>query len=226
MFDDKITNLSLENIYLMHVIQIGLLSTRLYLDNKAAWQVNARNYTAAIDDLEALAAGDLVNDKKYQRRAKNLAEYAKLAIRKNKSKNSSNLVFKNDFDMEVSIGYARYKLGLIMRSLTENGKIRSRTVSAIDDLPPGKVVVDPYQNISASQMQKIFADLARAGQLPSGLVPDSMSQAISALVTQAASPSVSPGTLPEGQIFEYEDEDADADLVITPQYPDHIGDEE
>lgn len=181
------------------------LSTRGYLNNRPGWQVNVRNYIFAVDHLEAAVMGDLANDKKYIRRIENLREYAKLALRKHEMENTTNKVRRNDFWMQLSLEVAQKKLGIIMGALVQNGRIRNRTVSAVDDLPSGKV--DPSHQINATQMRDILRDLARAGQLPGDLIPD-----------DPPTPTNPPSIIPDHLIYEDEDEDEDFDLAVTPYH--------
>lgn len=203
MFDDKLTNLSLENVYLMHIVQMSNLTTRLNLNNKAEWQVNVRNYIATVDHLEAMTMGDLINDHKYQRRVKNLQAYAKRALLLKDNSKSNNKIRKNDFDMQLSLEYAQQRLGLIMRSLIENGKLRSRTISAVDDLPSGKI--RNTSTIDASQIQDILLDLNNVDQIPSNLHRTNSLNTIGQNLHQNQS-----------SYYEFENEEDDADLIVSP----------
>lgn len=207
MFKQNETSLTLDNVYLQHIIQMNGLSTRGYLNNRPGWQINVRNYIFAVDHLEAAVMGDLADDKKYIRRIKNLREYAKLALRKHEKENTTNKVRRNDFGMQLSLEVAQKKLGIIMGALVQNGRIRNRTVSAVDDLPSGKV--DPSHHINEFQMRDILTDLARAGQLPTDyLIPD-----------EPPATTNPPAIYPDHLIYEDEDENDDYDLAVTPYYP-------
>jgi hypothetical protein len=164
MFNEKQTNLTLDNVYLMQALQLGILSTHVHLTAKAEWQVNVRNFIAAVDTLESLTMGDLINDKKYLRRVKNLALHAEKKYKLHEIQNTSNRVRKNDFGMTLSFEVAQRKLGLIMRSLLETGKLRNRTIVAIDDMPSGSP--NNWPDLTPESMNRIISDLQNAGQIP------------------------------------------------------------
>ncbi len=143
MTDREYSNeVSIEYVILNHLVQIGLLSTRLYSTTRSEWQTNALNYVTAIENLEALSQPFL--SLTYLQRVSELDTKYRNNIESYKNDkaelNEAYLKKGQNYEMGLTIAYAIVKFKYIQIELNSRGILRKSTASATDDGAAGAEV--------------------------------------------------------------------------------------
>jgi hypothetical protein len=150
MFEDEYQGeLSEEQVYFRQLLMITGLSSRLYMDTSTEWQVNVRNYVSSINNFEATAIRHL--DSEYKNKLDLIRKHAQQKLlkyrRENPQRSATNI--GKEFEIELTIDYARKKLSLIMRTLDNKGVFNQKTYNAIQD--PTKEEIDQAMGIPESE---------------------------------------------------------------------------
>lgn len=134
MFEDSFSGeLSEEQVFFRQLLLITGLASRLYMDTSTDWQVNVRNYVEAINNMEATAIRHLDDD--YKQKLKVIIVHSKTKLEKwradNPTRSSTNL--GKEYEIQLTLMYARKKLALLMRTLDNKGVFTQKTYRAIED---------------------------------------------------------------------------------------------
>jgi len=142
MFEDSFSGeLSEEQVFFRQLLMITGLASRIYLDTSTEWQVNVRNYVEAINNMEATAIRHL--DEDYKIKLNTIINHSKAKLIKfrneNPSKSATNI--GKEYEIALTLVYARKKLALLMRTLDNKGVFAQKTYNAIED-PTKKEIAD------------------------------------------------------------------------------------
>jgi hypothetical protein len=134
MFEDSFSGeLSEEQVFFRQLLMITGLASRLYLDTSTDWQVNVRNYVEAINNMEATAIRHL--DDEYKQKLTIIIKNSKFKLEKfrkeNPTKSTTNI--GKEYEIQLTLMYARKKLALLMRTLDNKGVFTQKTYRAIED---------------------------------------------------------------------------------------------
>jgi len=99
---------------------IGLLGSQIYSDTSLSWQVNARNYVAEINAIEAFVAHylDILYYKQLEFRDQYFAAILNEYIEKNPGTQTDT---GNEVVMSLTLDYANAKLALMQKTLHRKG---------------------------------------------------------------------------------------------------------
>ncbi len=133
MFEDTFQGeMSEEQVYFRQLLMITGLSSRIYLDASTEWPTNCRNYVAAIDNMESTAIRHLDSD--YKEKLHTIIKHARTKLIKFRQNNptKSNTSIGKEFEVAITMYYARQKLALIMRTLDDKGVFSQKSYNAIE----------------------------------------------------------------------------------------------
>jgi hypothetical protein len=134
MFEDTFQGeLSEEQVVFRQLLMITGLASRLYLDTSTDWQVNVRNYVEAINNMEATVIRHL--DEDYKNKLQIIIDRSRAKLKKfreeNPTKSTTNI--GKEYEIALTLVYARKKLALLMRTLDNKGVFSQKTYRAIQD---------------------------------------------------------------------------------------------
>jgi len=140
MFEDTFSGeLSEEQVFFRQLLMITGLASRLYLDVSTDWQVNVRNYVEAINNMEATAIRHL--DAEYKQKLTIIRNHSKEKLEKFRAENptKSRTNIGKEYEITLTLVYARKKLALLMRTLDNKGVFTQKTYRAIENPTPKEI---------------------------------------------------------------------------------------
>jgi hypothetical protein len=140
MFEDTFSGeLSEEQVFFRQILMITGLASRIYLDVSTDWQVNVRNYVEAINNMEATAIRHL--DAEYKQKLTIIRLHSKEKLEKFRSENptKSRTNIGKEYEITLTLVYARKKLSLLMRTLDNKGVFSQKTYRAIENPTPAEI---------------------------------------------------------------------------------------
>jgi hypothetical protein len=133
MFEDKFQGqLSEEVVIYNQILLITGLSSRIYQDASSSWTANCRNYVSAIDNMESTVIRHL--DDEYKNNLKIIIGNArkKLLNYRSEDPTKSKTAIGKEFEVAITILYARNKFSLIMKTLDNKGVFNQKSYHSIE----------------------------------------------------------------------------------------------
>lgn len=134
MFEDTFSGeISEEQVLFRQEMMIGGLASRLFMDTSTDWQVNIRNFVESVNMFEAMAIRHL--DADYKRKLSIIIAHSrdKLVAFRNDNPTKSNTNIGKEYEIALTLIYARKKFALLMRTLDNKGVFTQKTYRAIED---------------------------------------------------------------------------------------------
>lgn len=134
MFEDTFSGeISEEQVLFRQEMMIGGLASRLFMDTSTDWQVNIRNFVESVNMFEAMSIRHL--DADYKRKLSIIITHSKDKLEKYRNENptQSNTNIGKEYEIALTLIYARKKFALLMRTLDNKGVFTQKTYRAIED---------------------------------------------------------------------------------------------
>jgi hypothetical protein len=133
MFENNFQGqLSEEAVIYNQILLITGLSSRIYQDSSSNWTANCRNYVSAIDNMESTVIRHL--DSEYIDNLKTIINHSRKKLQKYRDENPkhSTTAIGKEFEVAITIMYARRKYALIMKTLDDRGAFNMKAYNAIE----------------------------------------------------------------------------------------------